>query len=134
MMCRRAPIAALVIPVVVAINFACTLPNDSEPQSVAAIRTEKLHAIEKSPLKGTSTLYGAWTLDNLVEITMVYSDPTKPCSIDVSQPAVLVKYEVVDKNGNRHFNWKLQPSVREAGCPLQSANFRSSDEARAHAE
>ena len=100
----------------------------SASRDVSAIRTERLHNLEKSPLKGTAALYSGWTLDDMVEITMLYSNSDKPCPIDVSKPAVLVKYQVTRSDGVRHFVWQLQPNMNDAGCTSEFANFHTRDE------
>jgi hypothetical protein len=108
--------------------------NDKDDIAVSAIRTERLHNLEKVQLKGTAVLYSGWTFDDEVEITMLYSDTSKPCPIDVSKSAVLVKYQVTGTDGKIHFGWQLQPNFNDAGCLLEFASFRPEDKEEGHSE
>ena len=79
-------------------------------------------------------LYSGWTLDDKVEIGMLYGNSEKPCLIDVSKPAVLVKYQVIGNDGKPRFVWQLQPNMNDAGCLLDFASFRTGNEEEGHAE
>jgi len=121
--------AALTLRLTIA---GCKNPSFDLPAS--AIRIERLHALEKTQLQGTAALYGGWTIDDLLEITMLYKDTTKPCPIDIAKPAVLIKYRVIREDGKPVFVWQLQPNVNDAGCMLEFASFRTGDEEEGHAE
>jgi hypothetical protein len=116
---------ALAILVIVCPTIACR--NDSVSRDVFAIRTEKLHSLEKIQLKGAAALYSGWTIDDQVKITMQYGDTNKPCPIDVSKPAVLVEYQVKGSDGKSDFGWELQPNINDAGCLLEFANFKGNE-------
>jgi hypothetical protein len=64
---------------------------------------------------------------------MLYSNTEQPCTIDISKPVVLVKYQVM-KQGKQEFLWQLQPNATDAGCVMQFASFRTTDEKEGHSE
>src|SRR5271170_6106819 len=98
---------ATVISVFIGPTIACRSDRDSQAESIICI--ERLHELEKDQLRGTAALYSGWTLDDMVEITMLYGDTDKPCPMDVSKPATLAKYRVAGSDGKIHFGWRLQP-------------------------
>ena len=117
--------------VVAGSTIACS--SGSASADISAIRTEHLHRLDKVPLKGNAALYSGWTMDDEVEITMLYEDTSKPCAIDISKTALLVKYEVKGSHG-KVFGWQLQPNSTDAGCLLGFASFRTSNEKEGHNE
>jgi hypothetical protein len=123
--------AATTISLIIGPTVAC---HDSGPPEVLAIRTERLHDLEKSQLHGTLAIYSAWTLDDMVQISMFYDDPNKPCPIEASKAAVLVKYQVTGTDGKPHFGWQLQPNMNDAGCLLEFAGFHTGGEEEGHDE
>jgi hypothetical protein len=104
--------------------------NAGSSRSVEAIRTEHVHNLEKVQLAGTTALYNGQTIDDSVEITMLYGDSTKPCLIDVAKPAVLIEYEVRGSDGKLVYGWEIQPNADDAGCLLEFARFRDENEER----
>jgi hypothetical protein len=107
-----------------------SVDNAGISRSVQSIRTEQVHNLEKVQLAGTAALYSGQTIDDSVEITMLYSDSTKPCLIDVSKPAVLIEYEVRRADGKLVYGWEIQPNPDDAGCLLEFARFRDENEER----
>lgn len=119
--------AATTISLIIGPTVAC---HDSASPEVLAIRTERLHDLQKTELKGAA-VYIAWTLDDMVEIHMLTE---KPCPIDASKTAVLVKYQVTGTDGKPHFGWQLQPNMNDAGCLLEFASFHTGKEEEGHDE
>jgi hypothetical protein len=130
----RTVFVATVLACGVGLTVACDTDSRSTDRSVSAIRIEHIHNLDKVQLKGSAALYSGWTIDDTVEITMLYSDSEKPCAIDVSKPAVLVKYRVTAADGNVAFGWQLQPNLNDAGCLLKFASFRTGKEEEGHSE
>lgn len=124
-------IFSLMIMVILA---SCRSERKGEGREIRAIRTVQLHSLEKIPLKGDAALFSGWTLDDLTEITMLYEGEKKPCGIDISKEALLVKYRIVGNDGLPAFAWELQPNSSAAGCMMKFASFRGENDSQGHDE
>src|SRR5208282_229493 len=94
------PIPVLFFVLVTTVVLAsCGSERKGEEPDIQAIRTVRLHRLEKIPGKGNAALLSGWTLDDLTEITMLDEGEKKPCAIDTSKEALLVKYRIIRTDG-----------------------------------
>lgn len=116
--------------IIIAILGLATLTScrSSPDGDIRAIHTVRLHNLEKTKLSGNALLLSGWTLDDELNVVMLYSETDKPCNVDTSKEVVAAQYEVVRDNGKHVFAWQLQPNDREAGCVLEFARIGPGDD------
>jgi hypothetical protein len=132
---KSLPVPVLIFVLVIMVVLAsCGSERKGEEPDIRAIRTVQLHSLEKIPLKGKAALFSGWTLDDLTEVTMLYEGEKKPCGIDTSKEALLVKYRIIRNDGLPVFAWELQPNSSAAGCMMKFASFRGENESAGHDE